>query len=123
MNKIIGDQAESSIRRGILGLAECEFTIIQMKASDLFTLNSEDTLNVPTGEPKSTENTCTILKTHDINLKELINPCDKMKSLRTERRMSERLQANIMKPMDNPSSLKRNLQGTTLLSQIFFCSR
>jgi len=55
VNKIIGDQAESSIRRGIHGLAECEFTVIQMKASDLFTLNSEDTLNVPTSEPKSAE--------------------------------------------------------------------
>ncbi|KAG2638230.1 uncharacterized protein LOC120658616 [Panicum virgatum] len=107
VNQIIGDNVESSTRRENLGMAECEYSVNPMKSHSLFTIHSEGTSS---GKPMTTMVPGNNLENQDINLKELLNPCEMMKAQRTERRTSERIQEDIKKTMGN-SSQKRSLQG------------
>jgi hypothetical protein len=53
----------------------------------------------------------------DINMKELLNPCDMLRSLREERRASERIQKGMMEAgskLDHPANKKRSLEGNTV---------
>jgi len=117
VNQIIGDNVESSTRRENLGMAECEYSVNPMKSHSLFTIHSEGTSS---GKPMTTMVPGNNLENQDINLKELLNPCEMMKAQRTERRTSERIQEDIKKTMGNSSSQKRSLQGIDLLIQNSF---
>jgi hypothetical protein len=119
VNRVLGDKAELSKKRSKEHwLTRYEVLEPSLKSPDPFILAPRTKIPVPVTKendvehevelPHVKESESTESDMQDINLKNLSNPCVKIKEQRCERRANERLQVNLMKPMESTSSKKKS---------------
>lgn len=123
VNKALGDEAESSKKRDECWLSRCvqleqpemmqnilaRKVVVNQASVKLSVLSGDEPTLMDANDEKETEKTG-----REINLAELVNPCDDMRNKREDRRASKRLQQHLVMsvgPAQVADSKKRNMEG------------